>query len=239
MKYTSSIVPAVLLALTSSVVATDLHAQASAPLNETDRRAVVESAARMLRERYVFPDIGNQAASAIESALGAGKYAALDQLGAFAERLTEDLGTVARDKHLRVTAPGAPTAAPPRVSPRAEGGITRADILDGNVGYIEVVGFPPPGSFNGPVNRAMSALQKTRALIVDVRRNGGGSPVSVAHLVSYFLAPGERVHINTFINRNPGTDTFRSQDFWSETTPFSYTGKTGSRTDQWSHILRR
>src|SRR5688500_984688 len=71
----------------------------------------------------------------------------------------------------------------------------------------------------------MSALQATRALIVDVRRNGGGSPVSVAHLVSYFLAPGERVHINTFINRNPGTDTFRSQDFWSETTPFSYTGK--------------
>jgi len=55
----------------------------------------------MLRERYVFPDIGNQAASAIESALGAGKYAALDQLGAFAERLTEDLGTVARDKHQR------------------------------------------------------------------------------------------------------------------------------------------
>jgi len=226
MKSTSSIVPAVMLALTSASVTAAVYAQqVSAPLNETDRRAVVESAARMLRERYVFPDVGDKAASAIESALGAGQYAGLDQLTAFAQRLTEDVGAIARDKHLRITAPGAPAAAPPRESPRAEGGVTRADILDDNVGYIEVVGFPQPGAFNGPVNRAMSALQNTRALVVDVRRNGGGSPVSVAYLVSYFVARGERVHINTFINRNPGTDTFRSQDFFNETTPFSYAGK--------------
>ena len=223
MKYPFSIVPAGMLAL--SITAAAYAQQASTPLTETDRRAVVESAAKMLRERYVFPDIADKAARAIESALAAGNYAGLDQLGAFAQRLTEDLGTVARDKHLRVTAPGAPAAGPARVAPRAEGGITRADILDGNVGYIEVVGFPPPGTFNGPVNRAMTALQNTRALIVDVRRNGGGSPVSVAYLVSYFLPPGERVHVNTFINRNPGTDTFRLQDFWSEATPFSYIGK--------------
>ena len=223
--YTSAIVGVVIFALSTSITTPTYAQQVPTPLNETDRRAVVESAAKMLRERYVFPDIGDQAAKAIESALGAGGYAGLDQLAALAQRLTEDLRTVAKDKHLRVSAPGAPTAAPARVPPRAEGGVTRADILDSNVGFIEVVGFPPPGSFNGPINRAMSALQQTRALIVDVRRNGGGSPVSVAYLVSYFLARGERVHINTFINRNPGTETFRSQDFFSETTLFSYTGK--------------
>jgi hypothetical protein len=215
----------VTLTLASSSIAAALYAQQTpATLTDTDRRAVVEGAAKMLRERYVFPDVGNQSAMAIESALGAGRYDGLD-LGAFAQRLTEDLRSVAKDKHLRVTAPGAATAAPPRVPPRAEGGVTRADILEGNVGYIEVVGFPPPNAFNGPVNRAMAALQKTRALIVDVRRNGGGSPMTVSYLVSYFLPVGERVHINTFINRNPGTETFRSQDFWSESTPFSYAGK--------------
>jgi hypothetical protein len=71
----------------------------------------------------------------------------------------------------------------------------------------------------------MSALQKTRALIVDVRRNRGGSPDSVSYLVSYFLSSAKPVHINTFINRNPGTETFRSTDFLSKTTPFSYVGK--------------
>ena len=222
----SSMVAVVMLALTSVSISAPMYAdQLSAPLNDTNRRAVVESAAKMLRERYVFPDVGDQAARAIESALHAGSYEGLDQAVPFSERLTEDLRATARDKHLRVTAPGAATAAPPWVAPRAEGGVTRADILDDNVGYIEIVGFPPPGAFNGPVNRAMAVLQKTRALIVDVRRNGGGSPVTVSYLVSYFLPGGERVHINTFINRIPGTQTFRSQDFWNESTPFSYLGK--------------
>jgi hypothetical protein len=199
--------------------------QVSPPLAEPTRRAIVEAAAKMLRERYIFPDVGAQAAQAIESALRGGVYDGLDQPAAFAQRLTEDLRAVARDKHLRVTAPGAPAAAPRPAPPRAEGGIALADILDGNVGYLEVVRFPPPDTFNAAVNRAMAALQTTRALIVDVRRNGGGSPITVSYLVSYFLGSGDRVHINTFINRIPGTETFRSQDFWSDPTPFSYAGK--------------
>ena len=102
--------------------------QASSQLTEPTRRAVVEAAAKMLRERYVFPDIGAQAAQAIESALRGGAYDGLDQPGAFAERLTEDLRAVAKDKHLRVTVPGAPAAAARPAPPRAEGGVARADI---------------------------------------------------------------------------------------------------------------
>lgn len=229
MKYATSIVFAFMLALTNSFTGAGAYAQQNAAalpasLDGANRRAVVEAAAKMLRERYVFPDVGDRAARAIESALGAGDYNSLDQPRAFAQRLTDDLRAIAKDKHLRVTAPGAPAgepaAAPP---PRSDGGVTRADILDGNVGYIEVAGFP--NGAKDPVDRAMAALQKTRALIVDVRRNNGGSPDSVSYLVSYFVRTGERVHINTFINRNPGTETFRSADFFSEPTPFSYAGK--------------
>ena len=228
MKYATSIVVAFMLALTSSFTGAIAYAQQvsqqiPAALDDANRRAVVEAAAKMLRERYVFPDVGDKAARAIESALGAGDYNGLDQPRAFAQRLTEDLRAVAKDKHLRVNVPGAPAGEPAPAPPRAEGGVTRADILDGNVGYIEVIGFP--NGANDPVDRAMAALQKTRALIVDVRRNGGGSPESVSYLVSYFVRSAKPVHINTFINRNPGTETFRSTDFFSKTTPFSYAGK--------------
>jgi C-terminal processing protease CtpA/Prc len=61
--------------------------------------------------------------------------------------------------------------------------------------------------------------------VIDARRNGGGSPESVTHLVSYFVADSEPVHINTFINRTPETDTFTTREFWSETAPFSYLDK--------------
>ena len=227
MKYATSIVVTFMLALTSSITGAIAHAQQGPPqvpavLDDASRRAVVESAAKMLRERYIFPDVGDKAARAIESDLGSGDYNGLDQPQAFALRLTEDLRTVAKDKHLRVNAPGAPAGQPALAPPRAEGGVTRADILDGNVGYIEVVGFP---GFTEPMDRAMAALQKTRALIVDFRRNRGGSPDAVSYLVSYFLRSAKPVHINTFIYRNPGTETFGSTDFFSSTTPFSYADK--------------
>ena len=103
MKYVTSIVGGVLLAVASSFIAAVPSAQeVSASLDQPTRRAVVEAAAKMLRERYVFPDVGDQAARAIESALRGGAYDRIDQPAAFAERLTADLRAVARDKHLRV-----------------------------------------------------------------------------------------------------------------------------------------
>jgi hypothetical protein len=203
---------------------------APSALDDAARRTVVESAAQALRSRYVFPDVGERAAAAIESALAAGKYADLEQPWLFAERLTADLQAVARDKHLRVSAPGPAPAdsdagAAPTPPPRSEGGVTRADRLAGNIGYLELVAFPPAALFNPAVDRAMASLEDTRALIVDARRNGGGDPISVSHLVSYFLDSKEPVHINDFIWRNPGTETFRTQEFWSTPTPFSYAGK--------------
>jgi hypothetical protein len=220
------------LALMLSALPMGLSAQpqqSPTTLDDTGRREAVAAAAGILRNRYIFPDIGEQAAQAIESALAGGSYDDLDQRAAFAARLTEDLQAVAHDKHLRVSAPGAPSApaggAPPPVRPRAEGGVTRADIIGNDVGYLEIIGFPPPFQFNGPADRALAALRDTRALIIDIRRNGGGSPDSVSRLVSYFLDGGEPVHINTFINRTPDTTTFTTREFWSETTPFSYLAK--------------
>jgi hypothetical protein len=49
--------------------------------------------------------------------------------------------------------------------------------------------------------------------------------VSVSHLVSYFLDAPDPVLINTFVWRNPGTDTYRTDEFWSFPTPVSYAGK--------------
>src|SRR5690606_14245287 len=109
--------------------------------------------------------------------------------------------------------------------PRAEGGVTRADRIAGDIGYIEIVAFPGPDVFKPPVDRAMAQLADTRALVIDVRRNGGGSPVSVAHLVSYFIEGEEPVHINTFVWRNPGTETYRTDEFWSTPPPVSFAGK--------------
>lgn len=231
MKQSTTTICAVVLTLGATFATPISLAQRAPPtLDTAARRSAVEAAAQLLRERYVFPDVGDRAAQAIEAALGAGSYDRLEQPASFAERLTEDLQGVAKDKHLRVSALGAgppvgPDGQAPRAPPRADGGVARADMLGGHVGYIEVVGFPPSIVAKEPVDRAMSALKDARALIVDIRRNGGGAPDSVTHLVSYFVKGDAPVHVNTFINRNPGTETFRSQEFWSDRVAFSFTDK--------------
>ena len=203
-----------------------------APLDAASRTAVVNAAADALRQRYVYPDVGRRAAEAIEAALAAGKYDEIVQPWAFAERLTADLQEVAHDKHMRVSARGpapvpaaATGAAPPGPPPRSEAGVARADRLPGNIGYIEVVALPGLDTFKPPVERAMAALADTRALIVDLRRNGGGTPQAEVYLTSYLLDPAKPVAVNKFVWRNPGTETFRTEEFMSSPTPYWYRDK--------------
>jgi hypothetical protein len=201
------------------------------PLDAAARTAVVKAAADALRQRYVYPDVGRRAAEAIEAALAAGKYDEIVQPWAFAERLTADIRGVAHDKHLNVTArgpqpvPAAATGAPPPPPPRSEAGVTRSDRLPGNIGYIEVAGLAPLDAFKASVDKAMAALADTRALIVDLRRNGGGAPEAEVYLASYFLDPAKPLVVNTFVSRVPNTETFRTREFTSSPTPYWYRDK--------------
>lgn len=194
-------------------------------INADTRRAAVESAAAAFRTRYVSPELGERAAAAIEAALANGEYDALTEPQAFAAKLTADLRAVTDDGHVEVFGgppsgpPGGAPAAPP---PRSEGGVTRADRLPGNIGYVDIVALGPPALFNAALDRAMAALQDTTALVLDARAAQGGVPLSVSYLDSYFLSGEEPVHLSDMVARNPGTETFRTDEFWSLPTPFSY-----------------
>ncbi|RPI60660.1 MAG: hypothetical protein EHM50_07020 [Lysobacterales bacterium] len=201
------------------------HAQPGPPpstLSADARRAAVASAATAFRTRYVSPEVGERAAAAIEQALANGEYDSLEAPQAFAAKLTADLRAVTADKHVEVFGGGPPAGAPATPPPRSEGGVTRADRLAGNIGYLEIVALGPPALFNPAVDRAMAALKDTNALVVDARGAQGGIAVSVSYLVSYFLSGESPVHLRDIVARNPGTDTFNTNEFWSLPTPFSY-----------------
>src|SRR4051812_18531105 len=78
--------------------------QAAAPstLSEPARQEVVAKLSGALRERYIFPDVGEKAAARISAALAAGQYSTLADPASFAARLQADIDAVAHDKHLRI-----------------------------------------------------------------------------------------------------------------------------------------
>lgn len=224
----AAIAAAVAALVSPPAIAQPPQAAAPATLSEQARQEVVAKLSGALRERYVFPEVGEKAAARISAAQAAGEYSTLADPAAFAARLQADIDGVAHDKHLHVMAMNGPPPGPPpgaQARPRAEGGIVRADKLPGGVGYIEVAGFPPPEGFKPAIDRAMAALAGSRALIIDIRRNGGGAPPSVAYLVSFLLAPGEAVPINDIVSRVAGTTTFTRESFRREPTPVSFAGR--------------
>lgn len=89
-------------------------------------------------------------------------------------------------------------------------GFRKAEQLDGNVGYLKFNMFAPPEICGPTASAAMNFLAGTRALILDLRDNGGGSPSMVAFVASYLF--DRRTHINDLWTRR--TDS--TQEFWTQ-----------------------
>jgi Peptidase family S41/N-terminal domain of Peptidase_S41 in eukaryotic IRBP len=184
-------------------------------------REAVEIALSQLRASYVFPDRAEQAAAVIEARLAAGEYDDLDE-DALAERLTGQLHEICADKHLRVrTMPPHARREPPR--PPEPGrpawhdrirpgnyGIHRVERLDGNVGYLDLRAVAPPEIAGPAIAAAMELVSGTYALIIDLRRNHGGSPHGVVLWCSY-LFDGPDTHLSDIFDAVTG----ETRQFWS------------------------
>ena len=89
-------------------------------------------------------------------------------------------------------------------------GIHRVERLDGNIGYLDVRRMPLPGNAGPAITAAMELISGTYALIIDLRRNGGGSPDGVTLWCSYLIAE-QPTRLNDIFH----ADTGETRQFWS------------------------
>jgi len=168
--------------------------------------ALIEALAKAIEERYVFPDVGHAIAEKLRERMFDGAYEGVP-LETVAVRLTVDLRSVNNDRHLSVS------VLPPRKAEadpdparleqqykddlrRRNNGFRKVEILDGNIGYLELTGFIPLEHGRETAAGAMAFLANVDALIVDLRQNGGGDPSMIQFLTTYLLA--EKTHLNSF-----------------------------------------
>lgn len=112
-----------------------------------------------------------------------------------ADMLTTDLQELSGDRHFRVAATplsDVQAVAEERYKqflPGAEQnfGFLRLEILEGNLGYLELSALPPPENAGDTLRAAMEFLRHVEGLIVDLRENRGGSPEMVIAIASYML----------------------------------------------------
>jgi C-terminal processing protease CtpA/Prc len=78
-------------------------------------------------------------------------------------------------------------------------GFTKVEILEGNVGYIEIIkfsGFIAEGSAP-KINSAMNMVENTTALIIDLRKNGGGDGRVGDILATYFYPEENEIYYDS------------------------------------------
>ncbi len=214
------------LAASMSVLAEAAKPDQPAAISPAERSDVVETLARKLQEQYVFPDVAVAAARLLKAHSAHGDYAQDADVEAFAKHLTRDLRAAGNDMHLHVfydpqmvtSEGGSQTPPSPEMMDqmRAEAtqhawGVFAVERLPGNVGYLDLRGFEPIDFVAPYYGSAMSLLSGTDAMIIDLRRNGGGDPASVAYLLSFFFATGDERHLNDLYFR----DGNRTREYWT------------------------
>jgi hypothetical protein len=166
------------------------------------KRQAVTELAKLLRARYCVAALAEKAAAFVERKLAQGGYDKLDDAGAFAEALTADLQDITNDKHLRlgVVVPPLRAEAPSATDRNAERaaqllaarrsnyGLPKAEILSGNVGYLEVRRFQAPDVAGDTIVAAMQFLANTDAIIIDLRNCHGGSSFVMPIFAGYFVS---------------------------------------------------
>ena len=181
---------------------------ADATVDAAVRNAVIERVLEGLDGSYVFPDVARQMRESVQNRVRAGEYEPITGAPEFANKLTADLQAISRDKHLRVRfsgGGGGPTlmrrGAMRQGGGEGDGGFAKVELMPGNVGYIDLRGFLPPHAAAEHAANAMNKVADADALIIDLRKNGGGNADMVALLVSYLLEP-EAILVNTFVGRD-------------------------------------
>jgi hypothetical protein len=194
-------------------------ALAAETLTPAARAEIVAELSAKLRKQYVFPEVAQAVAVGLVAKLKRGGYDAAATPEAFAAALTTDLRALGKDSHLRVrfepqfrggpppgSAPSPADVVEMRAAMEERGfGIERVQRLPGNIGYLDIRGFFPTEFAAPSIAAVMTLLNGTDALIIDLRRNGGGEPDTVAYLMSYLFAEGDARHLNDIYSRQDGT----------------------------------
>jgi retinol-binding protein 3 len=214
------ILTAVLFVVAPTTASSQNAPSQQSSVDERLRDRVIDGILDALDREYVFPEKAAEMRRSIAARRAAGAYASVVSGAELAAMLTTDLQNVSKDKHLRVRyTRGAvgPDAPPDRrvidALNRLESSavISGAEILPGNIGYVEVRTFAfSPDQAADAVAKAMTTVADADALIIDIRRNGGGSPRAV-QLVSSYLFGEDPVHLNSLYFRPADrTDDFHT-----------------------------
>jgi len=208
-----------------------IYSFSNAQITAQQKNEMIDSTIKALNERYIFPDVAKQIETFLRKQQELKVYDTIMNGDVFAQRLSNDLKRIGKDKHLNVGYSAEIIPAQPEIDlmhptiPASEKdryskwlkhmnyGIRKIEILKGNIGYMDIDFFCDPEFAGDSYVAMMNYFAHTDALIIDLRKCGGSrSPDAVPFICSYFFV--NSVHLNDIY--------FRKTDSYKQSWTYSY-----------------
>lgn len=230
------------------------------------QKDIALEAARLLRDHYVYEEIGAQYGDRLEAIAGSPGEPMTGE--ALATSLTRMLQSIQRDKHLKILDPARarrilamygmeqdqgdddadlePAGAHHGSSVEGHG-FGRVERFDGNIAYVEITMFISGPPAFARAEEIMTSVQDAAAIVFDVRGNAGGDGEMVENIEAYLFA--KPTHIMSLIKRGGPAETRGTSETWTTTNQLSETissipvfiltgGMTGSAAEMFAFSLK-
>ncbi|WP_166964222.1 S41 family peptidase [Yeosuana marina] len=183
---------------------------------------VIQSLSQLMNEYYVFPEVAKLTEQHLKTQMQDGYFDQFKNNETFAAALTKSVQAINKDKHMRIRSNQpymiSETSQESMIdqhiarmdrSREANAGFKTVKILEGNVGYLDLRGFAGMETGKDIADAYMKLMLRTDAIIIDLSKNGGGSPRMVQYLCSYFF--NQKLLLNSLYWREGNT----TEEFWT------------------------
>jgi len=189
-------------------------------LTKLEKDQAIEKICLLLNRFYVFPEVAAQMEKYIKTKLTEGAFEKITDPDEFVNYMTKEFRSICHDKHLGMYIGSNPEEQNKedqnlaKVINRLKNekynyGLNKVEILDGNVGYMNIQSVMYSEEAMEIVSSALKFLSNTDAIIFDLRINNGGDPGYMGYIFSYFF--DKPTHINSVYWRNRN----RTDEFWT------------------------
>ncbi len=180
-------------------------------LTKNEIQLLIENICSLLRKKYIYPEVAEQICNIITEKCNSDKYSCNPSY--LANQLLTDVQSIKNDGHLRVVFNDKAVQNLINQTKKIDDrqyledkrlinyGFKKVEVLDGNVGYLDIRCFVEPEYAGDTAAAAMKYLSNVDALIIDLRNSRGGSPSMVHLLCSYLFPSNPPIHLNTFYNK--------------------------------------
>ncbi|MCR9286446.1 MAG: S41 family peptidase [Bacteroidetes bacterium] len=192
------------------------------PFTKKYKEQAIYRLSQLMNDFYVFPDVAKKTEEHLLKQLKEGHFDQFESDETFATALTESVQFINKDKHMRIWKNRpfeAPANTPERMieerldrmnrSRLNNYGFSTVRIMEGNVGYLDLRGFAGLEKGKAVADAYMKLMSRADAIIIDLSKNGGGSPNMVQYLCSYFF--DQKLHLNSLYYREGD----RTEEFWT------------------------